>query len=116
MRLVAALLLAMSMAACGSAAKQSPVWPDAPMELRDESDRDQAIDQLWVLPDGPQRDAVRARIADAIVDRIKDALEDDKPYNAEQLLFQLCTLWETDASKVGVGLARHLEVIRTLRA
>ncbi|HUS31320.1 MAG TPA: hypothetical protein VMZ53_22570 [Kofleriaceae bacterium] len=112
----AVLLLAISMMACGSSAKRTPAWPDAPMELRDDSDREQAIDQLWVLPNGAVRDAVRAKIADAIIDRINDALEDDKPYNAEQLLFQLCTLWQTDPGKVGAGLARHAKVIHTLRA
>jgi hypothetical protein len=116
MRVIAALLLAISMAACGSAARRTPAWPDAPMELRDDSDREQAIDQLWVMPDGPARDAVRAQIADAIVDRINDALEDDKPYNAEQLLFQLCTLWQNDPAKIGVGLTRHVKVVHTLRA
>jgi hypothetical protein len=115
----AALLLTVTViwvVACGPASKRTPVWPDAPMELRDDSDREQAIDQLWVMPDGPQRDAVRAKIADAIIDRINDALGDDKPYNAEQLLFQLCTLWQTDASRAGVGLTRHAPVLRTLRA
>src|ERR1043165_1213289 len=116
MKAIAALLLAISMMACGSAAKRTPAWPDAPMELRDDSDRDEAIDKLWVLPAGAERDAVRTRIADAIVDRIADAIEDDKPYNAEQLLFELCSLWETDAGRVGVGLSRHAKVVTQLRA
>jgi len=113
MRVMLALLLAF--AACGHAATRSPAWPDAPMELRDDSDREQAIDQLWVMPIGAERDAVRTQIAAAIVARIGDALEDEKPYNAELLLFQLCSLWQTDPASIGRGLSPHIEMMRTLR-
>ena len=65
MRSVVALLV-IAVVACGHGGKRTPVWPDAPMQLRDESDRDQAIDQLWVLPHGAQRDRVRMQITNAI--------------------------------------------------
>src|SRR6185503_5858951 len=114
-RFMAVLALA-TILACGPGTKRAPAWPDAPMQLRDESDRDQAIDQLWVLPLGAERDAVRKEITDAIVARITDALEEDKPFVAELLLFQLASLWQLDPSAVAVGLTPHVEVLRKLRA
>lgn len=114
MRAVAILVLAAM--ACGPAVKRGPVWPDAPVQLRDEADRAQAIDQLWVLPLGPERDALRTQIASAIVARISDALAEDRPVVAETLLFQLASLWQLDPGKVGRGLATHVAVIRKLRA
>lgn len=86
------------------------------MQLRDESDRDQAIDRLWILPLGAERDAVRAAIAGAIVARITDALEEDRPFVAELLMYQLMSLWQLDPSAVAAGLAPHVEVVRELRA
>ena len=64
MRLLVVVMLAAS--ACASARRHEPSFPDAPLELGDETDRDQAIDQLWVMPHGAARDRVRAGIADAI--------------------------------------------------
>src|SRR5262245_7802197 len=115
MRSIAVLLLA-AVAACGAGARRQPAWPDAPMQLRDESDREQAIDQLWVLPLGPERDATRTAITNAIVARITDALEEDKPYVAQGLLFQLASLWLLDPAKVSEGLAPHTEMLHKLRA
>lgn len=109
-------MLLVALAACHSAAPRAPKWPDAPLELRDDSDRDQAIDALWLMPLGAERDRVRNGIADAISVRIGDALEDDKPYNAEQLLFQLISLWQTDPQSVGRGLAAHADLMKSLRA
>jgi tetratricopeptide (TPR) repeat protein len=86
------------------------------MQLRDESDRDQAIDQLWVLPPGAERDRVRMQITAAIVARLGDALVEDKPYMAELLLFQVMTLWQNDPARAGTDLAPHTEVVRELRA
>ncbi len=115
MRLIAALVVG-CLVACGAAAKRQPVWPDAPIQLRDEGDRDQAIDELWVLPLGPERDAIRSDIAAAIAARITDALEEDRPLVAELLLLQLASLWQLDPAVVGTGLAPHVEVVRKLRA
>lgn len=114
MRVIVALLVAL--AACGPAAKQAPTFPDAPMQLRDDFDRDQAIDQLWVLPHGPKRDGIRAPIARAVAMRLADALSEDKPFVAENLLFQLAQLWSLDPQAVGRGLAEHRDVIRQVRA
>jgi len=87
------------------------------MQLRDESDREQAIDQLWVLPFGAERDTVRRDITSAIAARITDALEEDKPFVAELLLFQLASLWQLDpATLKTTGLDRHVELLRKLRA
>ncbi|HEY5950349.1 MAG TPA: hypothetical protein VIV40_32885, partial [Kofleriaceae bacterium] len=114
MRYLVVLLLACL--ACGPGTKRQPAWPDAPMQLRDESDREQAIDQLWVLPFGNERDAVRTEIANAIAVRITDALEEDRPFVAELLLLQLASLWQLDPQLVKQGLAPHVEVLRKLRA
>jgi hypothetical protein len=114
MRIIVALLVLA--AACGPAAKQQPTFPDAPIQLRDDSDRDQAIDQLWVMPQGAARDGIRSKIARAIAVRIGDALSEDKPLVAETLLFQLASLWQLDPQTVAGGLAEHVEIIRQLRA
>src|SRR5687768_6541266 len=113
MRCIVVLLLALL--ACGPGTKRGPVWPDAPMQLRDDSDRDQAIDRLWVLPLGPERDATRTAIATAIAHRITDALSEDKPFIAEMLLFQIASLWQLDPQGVR-ALAPHAEILRKLRA
>lgn len=85
------------------------------MQLRDEADRDQAIDQLWILPLGPERDGVRGAITNAIAARLADTLEEDKPLSAELLLFQLASLWQLDPAAI-TQLAHHVELIRKLRA
>ena len=110
-----AVWLAVGSAACGPNTRGHIAWPDAPLQLRDDSDRDQAIDQLWVLPAGAQRDHVREEVVVAIARRITDAIEEDKPFVAEALLFQLTSLWRADPTTVGPGLARHAEVIHKLR-
>ena len=56
--------------ACGAGNKPAPKWPDAPVQLRDDADRDAAIDKLWVLPNGAERDRARAQIAAALASRI----------------------------------------------
>ena len=109
------VLVIAALLACGNN-KRSPVWPDAPMQLRDESDREQAIDQLWVMQPGAERSAVRRSIANAIVVRISDALEEDRPHVAELLLFQLTTLWQLDPKEIGRGLADRGETLKKLRA
>lgn len=113
MRLVGALVIA-GIAAC---ARVGPpvAWPDAPLQLRDDADRDQAIDQLWVLPTGAERDRVRAALVDAIARRITDAIEEDKPFVAEQLLFQLASLWQDDAAQIGRGLAGRAPLLERVR-
>lgn len=93
-----------------------PTWPDAALELRDDADRDQAIDAFWVLPPGPVRDQRRAAIASATAQRIADAIEDDKPYVATSLLAELAALWSTDPQTVGRGLAPHVALLEQLRA
>ncbi len=110
------LLLAMLIgSACGSAPRNKPSWPDAPIELRDETDRDAAIDRLWVTPPGPARDRMRAEIADATARRLTDAVAEDRPFVAAQLLDQLTGLYTTDPKTV-VSLARHAPLIRDLRS
>ena len=111
MRCLAVLLVVL--VACNQAGKRSPAWPDAPMQMRDDADRDQAIDRLWVLPLGGERDAKRNAIAIAIVHRITDALAEDKPLIAELLLFQLASLWQLDPNAVPT-LGAHIEVVRKL--
>ena len=100
---------------CGAAPKASPKWPDAPMQLRDDADRDAAIDRLWVLPAGPQRDEARAQIAAALASRIDDAIREDGPLSAARLFDQLTWMWHTDPQNVGRGLAPHVRLLRELR-
>jgi len=102
--------------ACASARTPRPSFPDAPLELSDETDRDQAIDQLWVMPHGAARDQVRAGIVTAIARRIDDALAEDKSLVAEQLLFQLASLWQDDPENAGKGLAAQAPLLEKLRA
>ena len=108
-------LVVLLLAAC-AARPLTARFPDAPLELRDDADRDQAIDQLWALPDGPARDAIRADIARAIAHRLADALDEDHPYDAQDLLFELLALWRDDPAAAGAGLAPELPVIRRARA
>src|SRR5215467_2355676 len=70
-------------------------WPDVRVELRDDADREQAIDRLWLLT-GAERDRARAPIAAALALRISDAIEDDQPFVAAALLDQLTSLWQGD--------------------
>lgn len=110
------LWVLLAVAACATARPPRPSFPDAPLELRDETDRDQAIDRLWVMPRGAARDEVRAGIVTAIARRIDDALQEDKPLVAEQLLYQLASLWQEDPEAVGAGLADQAPLIERLRA
>ncbi|HSN29893.1 MAG TPA: hypothetical protein VLT45_26580 [Kofleriaceae bacterium] len=110
------LWVLLAVAACATARPPRPSFPDAPLELRDETDRDQAIDRLWVMPRGAARDEVRAGIVTAIARRIDDALQEDKPLVAEQLLYQLASLWQEDPEDVGKGLASQAPLIERLRA
>lgn len=113
--LIRVAIIGVLIAACGGAARPAPRWPDAPVALRDDGDRAQAIDQLWVMPLGPARDRARDQIAAATARRIADALAEDRPLDAATLLAQLTSLWEADPATVGRGLAAHVGLIRTLR-
>jgi tetratricopeptide (TPR) repeat protein len=102
--------------ACGTPARPRIAWPDAPLELRDESDREQTIDRLWVLPPGAERDAVRADIVTALARRIGETVDEDKPFISETLVFELASLWRADPDAVGRGLAGQAPLLRRLRA
>jgi hypothetical protein len=91
-------------------------WPDAPVALRDDEDRDHAIDQLWAMPAGSERDRARTAIAAATARRISDAIVEDRPFVAALLLDQLTWIWQTDPTAVGRGLAPHAELLARLRA
>jgi len=117
-RRLAALLAAAVVGAggCSTQVRFHAAWPDAEISLRDDGDRDQAIDQLWVLPTSEARDRARAPIATAIARRIDDAINDDQPFIAAALLDQLTGLWNADPAAVGRGLLRHAPLLRRLRA
>ena len=102
--------------ACGGSTPHRAGFPDAPMQLRDDNDREQAIDQLWVLPPGAPRDAIRADVTAALARRITDALEEDKQVVAQPLLFELASLWQADPAEVGKGLVGQTELLHKLRA
>ena len=81
------LLLALWRRAASGGKRAAERGPTHRSQLRDDSDRDQAIDQLWVHA-ARRRARSRAR-ADRDRDRARgstDALEEDKPFVAEQLL------------------------------
>lgn len=103
-------------AGCGPAASFHAAWPDTQLELRDDADREQAIDRLWVTPLGPEHDRARDRIAAAIARRIADAIDDDQPFVAAALLDQLTWMWQYDPTAVGRGLADQAPMLRELEA
>ncbi len=102
-------------AACGGGVRNKPSWPDAPVELRDEIDRDAAIDHLWLVPAGAARDRERAAIAGAIARRLADAVQEERPFVAAALLDQLTSLWQEEPEAIGTGLAAHAGIIHDLR-
>lgn len=102
--------------ACGGAPQGGARWPDAAIVLRDDGDRAQAIDALWVLPPGAARARARVPIAAAIARRIADAAGDDRQGEAAALLDQLTALWQDDPAEVGTGLAPHAALLARLRA
>jgi tetratricopeptide (TPR) repeat protein len=104
------------LASCNHAGGGRATFPDEPLQLADDSDRAQAIDELWVMPAGAQRDARRAQVVAAVAHRIAEVLDEDKPLAAQQLLFELCALWRTDPEAVGRGLADQEPLLRRLRA
>lgn len=114
LRYTVALLVGIS--ACGPSVPKRPTWPDAAVLLRDDAHRGQAIDALWVLPPGPERDQRRAAIASATARRIADAIEEERPHVATELLDELASLWDSDPQNVGRGLAPHTALLEQLRA
>ena len=111
-----ALVIALLAVACSRAPDQLHVtWPDAPLQLADDADRDQAIDELAAMPRGAARDAARARIADALAGRLAEALDQDLPYVAEALLAQLAELWQDDPGTLAAGLAGKAPLLHHVR-
>lgn len=101
---------------CASAPAFRPAWPDAQLELRDDADREQAIDALWITPIGPRRDRVREPIVAALTGRIADAVNDEQPFVAAALLDTLTELWQDDPAAVAKGLASYRPLLHDLRA
>ena len=116
MHAVRTILVGILMTGCGHSSGNKIAWPDAPVTLRDDSDRDQTIDRLWVLPAGAERDQLRTEVAAAVARRIGDAIVDERPFAAALLLDQLTGMWQGDPATVGRGLAPHEELLKQLRA
>jgi tetratricopeptide (TPR) repeat protein len=110
-----AVVTALLLAGCGVANKPAPKWPDTPVQLRDDGDRDAAIDRLWVMPAGAERDLARRSIANAVAARIDDAIDDEQPFVAARLFDQLVWMWHTDPQTIGTGLAPHVALLGELR-
>ncbi|MEO8845677.1 MAG: hypothetical protein ABI704_29150 [Kofleriaceae bacterium] len=91
-------------------------FPDAPLQLGDDGDRDQAIDAIWAMPAGAARDGARAQVADALFARIAVALADDQLIVVESGIFELAALWQDDPQTAGAALAKHAGTLRELRA
>src|SRR5690348_15243426 len=110
-RLVAAVAVVGALAApaaiggCAGARSFHAAWPDAQVELRDDADRLQAMDALWVMPPGAERDRARGGIVAALARRIDEAIDDDQSFVASGLLDQLTWMWQDDPEAVGKGLA-----------
>lgn len=101
---------------CSHGANRVLQFPDAPVQLGDDGDREQAIDALWAMPPGASRDAARTRIAHALLHRITAAIAEAQPLVSEGLTLQLTSLWQADPQAIGRALAADLATIRTLRA
>ena len=110
------VVIMVGMIGCGHGAKRAPQFPDAPVQLGDDGDREQAIDALWAMPLGAVHDAARARIAEALLRRIATALAEAQPRVAEGLTLQLTSLWQADPETLGRALTPHLATLRSLRA
>lgn len=108
-------VVALACVACGHQPHKI-AWPDAPLELGDDTDRSQAIDHLLVMPAGPERDAERNRIAAATAHRINDVLDEDHPIIAAGMFDQLVSLWSDDPQDLGPGLRPHVALVERLRA
>lgn len=114
--LAAAVAALAASVGCAGGAGFHPAWPDTQLELRDDADREQAIDRMWLLAPGPERDRARTPIAAALARRISDAIDDEQPFIAAALLDQLTSLWQNDPAAIGRGLAAHAALLRDLRA
>lgn len=112
----AIVMVAAALAGCAASRSFHAAWPDAQVELRDDADRQQAIDRLWVMPPGAERDRARERIAAALGHRIDEAIDDDQTFVAAGLLDQLTWMWQDDPEVVGRGLAAQAELLERLRA
>src|ERR1044071_4084689 len=110
------IAVAAALAGCAGARSFHAAWPDAQVELRDDADRLQAMDALWVMPPGAERDRARGRIAVALARRIDEAIDDDQPFVASGLLDQLTWMWQDDPEAVGKGLASQTDLLLRLRA
>ncbi|MBA3463112.1 MAG: hypothetical protein H0T46_24360 [Deltaproteobacteria bacterium] len=115
MLVVRIAMVAALLAGCGSSTKMQARWPDAPVALRDDADRDQAIDQLWVVPPGPDRERMRGEVAAAVAKRITDAIVEERPFAAALLLDQLTWMWHADPAAIGKGLVDHVRMLERLR-
>ncbi|MGH9888863.1 MAG: hypothetical protein ACREBE_25245, partial [bacterium] len=110
------VVLVAALAGCAGARSFHAAWPDAQVELRDVADRLAAMDALWVMPPGAERDRARGWIATALARRIDEAIDDDQPFVASGLLDQLTWMWQDDPEAVGKGLAAHTDLLMRVRA
>ena len=101
---------------CGHGANHAARFPDAPLQLGDDGDREQAVDGIWAMPAGAPRDAARARVVDAMFARVAAALSDDQLVVVESGIFELAALWQNDPDQVGPALVSHARALRDLRA
>ncbi|MCX5740864.1 MAG: hypothetical protein NT062_00020, partial [Proteobacteria bacterium] len=91
-------------------------WPDAPADMRDEVDRDQAIDAMWATPLGDGRSRARQRIVLGAASKIGEALDEAQPDLALERLEQLVSLWSEDPQAIGPDLAAVAPLLRQMRA
>ncbi len=112
LRMVAIVL---ALAACHPPTVARPTWPDTALALRDESDRDEVADAMWAMAPGtPARTAARARVVIAQTVRLGEALEDDDPFVAGELLDELAGLFQDEPAAVGRELAGQVDLLHHL--
>gem|GEM_PF-4375753 len=81
---------------CGHGANRVLHFSDAPVQLGDDGDREQAID--------------------ALIHRITTAIAEAQPFVAEGLTLQLASRWQANPRELGRALAGHLAVLEDLPA
>ena len=81
---------------CRHGANRVLHFPDAPVQLGDDGDREQAID--------------------ALLHRITTAIAEAQPFVAEGLTLQLTSRWQANPRALGRALAGHLAVFEELPA
>jgi tetratricopeptide (TPR) repeat protein len=117
MRLAFTIVLTAAIAGCAGRGPH-PARPDfgpvvdAPYELADDLDLDEQRDHMFGLPPSPERIALRARLAAALVGRAVGHVTRGRWHLADESLLELAELWQGDRAAMADGLAPHRAALR----